>query len=276
MPRSKRLYDLVARLWPMTGVALRMSRRPLLGRVMRPLYSTRLHQATIIPVNEAVPPTEHVALPYALLEPLVQRAAARFIMAECLCRSSHDCQKHSPSLGCLYLGEGATHINPCMGRLADADEALRHVQAALDDGLMPLVVHTIFDAYLLGIPFHQMLAICFCCDCCCAIRTGLRLGPPAFWNIVQRLPTLSVEIGANCLECGLCQQVCPVGAITLASQDHGLGSVNQNCKGCGQCVRVCPVGAIRLRIPNEQAILARLLARIEQRTDITSVRSRQV
>ncbi len=273
MSRTKHLYDFISRLWPLTRTAFRMSRQPIVGQVIQPFYSTRLHQATIIPVNEAVATGDNVALPYTLLESLAQRASARFLMADCLCRSSHDCQSHPHTLGCLYLGDGAAQINPKMGRLATVDESLAHIQTAMSSGLMPLIVHTVFDAYLLGINYNRMLTICFCCDCCCAVRNGLRLGPSKFRNIVQRLPGVSVEITTDCIECGRCQEVCHVRAITLPSQDHGLGMVSDDCKGCGECVAACPVGAIHLRVDDETQVLSQLMLRIEKRTDIGNDKS---
>jgi ferredoxin len=44
-----------------------------------------------------------------------------------------------------------------------------------------------------------------------------------------------------CAACGICEEVCPVGAITVgetATVDPG------QCTGCGECVDACPEGAI--------------------------------
>lgn len=54
-----------------------------------------------------------------------------------------------------------------------------------------------FDAWLLDIPYRRAIAVCFCCDCCCSVRQGLRLGPAAFWETVVRLPGLSVTPGPD-------------------------------------------------------------------------------
>ena len=149
--------------------------------------------------------------------------------------------------------------------MVDVDKAVAHVQQAMDVGLVPLVVHSAFDAWMLGIPYHRTLAICFCCDCCCAIRQGLRLGPPVFWDTVLRLPGLTVMVGPECAGCEVCVEVCHVHAISLSD---GQAHISDVCKGCGRCVAVCPNDAIIFHIADDVDVLGRLLARIEQRTDI--------
>ncbi|MFO8006257.1 MAG: 4Fe-4S binding protein [Candidatus Brocadiia bacterium] len=44
--------------------------------------------------------------------------------------------------------------------------------------------------------------------------------------------------------CGLCEQLCPVGAVRVT---YVAKTDPQKCTGCGICVRECPRGAIRLR-----------------------------
>jgi UDP-glucose 4-epimerase len=159
-----------------------------------------------------------------------------------------------------------------MGRGVDAREAIAHVGKAMEMGLVPLIVHTTFDALMLGIPYRRMLGICFCCDCCCTVQQGLRLGPPAFWDIVWRLPGLSVEIGADCVGCEECVRVCYVDALSVPNGRATIDS--ERCKGCGRCVAACPSGVINLQMEEEVDTLALLLDRIARRTDIGSTGER--
>jgi UDP-glucose 4-epimerase len=243
----------------------RLARLPVLGRLLAPFYGPAANEAIIIPVHETVSGTESVALPFPLLAPLVEAASARFVLAECLCRRAEGCRRHPADIGCLFLGDAAAGIRPELGRPASSAGALAHVQRALEAGLVPMVVHSSFDAWIMGIPYRRMLAVCFCCDCCCTVRHGLRQGPPAFWETVLRLPGLSVAAGQDCRACGACVEVCPVGAICL---EGGRAQVAAACKGCGRCVATCPTGAMQLRLEPGVDPLAGLLARVQERTDI--------
>lgn len=49
----------------------------------------------------------------------------------------------------------------------------------------------------------------------------------------------------KCIACGICQEICQTGAVTLELIAH----VNPaRCMGCGSCVEVCPQGAMSLHI----------------------------
>jgi ferredoxin len=266
MRSSRILYKLAIWLWPLSHVADRVGRLPVVGRLLSPFFGERQCSATIIPVHQVIRGTESVPLPYLVLAPLLEQASYRFIMKECVCRSGEGCQTYPRDLGCIFLGDGAREIDAHLGQPATVAEALAHVRQALDLGLVPMIAHASMDAFVLGIrQYDRMLAICFCCDCCCTIRGSLRDGPRQFWERVTRLPGLQVKVDGACVGCGRCVSVCHVQAIQLAG---GRAHINGTCKGCGRCVAQCPHGAIEMSLPNQAEVLRRLQTRIRERTDI--------
>lgn len=265
MGRNKQFYDLLLSLWPLYKVGLWMGRQPAIGTLLSPVFSTKIHQVTMIPVNEAISQGDQIVLPYTLLQQLVEQASARFIMTECVCRSHEGCLKHPTDLGCLFLGDGSSQIHSSLGRICGVEEATLHIQRGLQAGLYPLVAHTIIDALTLGIPYRRMLTVCFCCECCCVVHRGLRKGPSSLLQVVQRLPGVRVSVSEECTECNECIDKCPVKAIT--GTDHGV-QISDTCKGCGICVNTCPYGAITMEMTGEQDLLTAFSERIKSYADI--------
>jgi heterodisulfide reductase subunit A len=59
-----------------------------------------------------------------------------------------------------------------------------------------------------------------------------------------------------CSGCGVCEVLCPYGAIEVDKQEK-VAKVNEAlCKGCGTCVAACPSGAAQLRGFNREQILS--------------------
>ncbi len=61
-----------------------------------------------------------------------------------------------------------------------------------------------------------------------------------------------VEVLPNCVACGNCEKVCPLGAIAVYK---GLwAKVNSlTCVGCGKCIKACPGGVLQ-RIPRPSLV----------------------
>lgn len=265
MGRTKQIYNLILSLWPLYKVGLWMGRQPVIGRLLKPVFSEKIHQVTMIPVNEAISRNDQTVLPYSLLMQLVEQASARFIVTECVCRKHESCQSHPIDVGCLFLGDGAAQIHPSMGKLCDVAEAKRHIQRGMEEGLYPLIAHTKIDAVTLGIPYKRMLTVCFCCECCCVVHRGLRAGPISLSQVVQRLPGLRISIEGDCNGCGACIEKCPVRAISL---NHRGAEISDECKGCGICMHACPRGAISLKMDEEGVVVDGFRARIKGYAEI--------
>ncbi len=249
----------------MYKVGLWLGKQPGLEWLLKPVFSARIHQATMIPVNEVISQGNQIVLPYSLLHQLVEQASSRFIMTECVCRQHESCKGYPVDLGCLFLGDGAAKIHPSLGRICDVDEAVEHIQRGLDRGLYPLIAHTMVDALTLGIPYKRMLTVCFCCECCCVVHRSLRQGPSSLLEVVQRLPGLIVEVDEGCVECGDCIGKCPANAISF---NHKGAEISEDCKGCGICVSACPYRAIKIEIEGEEDIYKGFMQQVRSYADI--------
>lgn len=53
---------------------------------------------------------------------------------------------------------------------------------------------------------------------------------------------MAYKISSECVKCGACEAVCPVGAISEGDAQYEIDP--NTCIDCGACAAVCPVGAI--------------------------------
>lgn len=64
-------------------------------------------------------------------------------------------------------------------------------------------------------------------------------------NCIKTTPKI-FEITDECIGCGICSKVCPVGNIIQKDKEKPI--FNNNCEGCLSCTHNCPKGAIQLKL----------------------------
>ncbi|MGD0173705.1 MAG: hypothetical protein ABSC61_04620, partial [Anaerolineales bacterium] len=92
MGRPKIVFDLLMKFWPLSKLANRLGNQPVVGFLVRPLFSSAENESIILPVHEAVRAEESVVLPRSLLEPLIEKSDARVLLHRCICRHAEHCQ----------------------------------------------------------------------------------------------------------------------------------------------------------------------------------------
>lgn len=273
MGRSKFTYDLMMKFYKL------FQRLDDLGFIKHNESEVDT-SAHMIPVNEVIRGGKSVLLPMEILKPIIERADCIYIMTECLCRRGEGCKSYPIDIGCLFLGSAARELGRGMGREVSTREAVAHAENAIELGLFPLVLHNEFDAWLWGIDYRRMLNVCFCCDCCCSVRHGVRVRQSeGFFENIKRLPGLEVSVTERCSGCGMCVDVCVAGAITISNDRAKINE--EYCKGCGNCVKMCPEDAVVMRLEDGVNTVGNLLETYGERTDVgdlsgISVKGRRV
>ncbi|MDD3041547.1 MAG: DUF362 domain-containing protein [Methanosarcinaceae archaeon] len=81
---------------------------------------------------------------------------------------------------------------------------------------------------------------------------------PAAGKKDQHYPTSPHVLEENCISCGKCVEVCPVGAASLEGE---ISRIDPDiCVSCGQCMEVCPAAAIDLDWVNDIPVFLECLA----------------
>ncbi len=261
-------------LWPFTHLVKKLSPRPPFRRLFAPLVDERVLQVTFIPVAEEIPPPEGTVLPRQALAELIRASSHRFIHNGCICRNREGCRNYPRDIGCIFLGEAAAHLHPSLGHRASVEECLNHVERASRVGLTGMIGRIWFDAASLGVlhRFHRFLVVCFCCDCCCLVRTDMRDTAPEFKSAIRRLESVRVRVGDRCKGCGTCVSSCFVGAVELRGRRAHIEP--ERCKGCGRCSLLCPNRAVEVEFDARDALFRELLSRVGAAAGVRDVEVR--
>lgn len=248
-------------LWPLTRLAKKLSAHPPFRQLSRLLTDERIMQVTFVPVAEDIPGPESMALPRQAIAALIEASSHRFIHDGCICRNHEGCTRYPRELGCIFLGKAAARLHPSIGHRASVEECLEHLEKASRAGLTGMVGRIWFDATSLGVlrHFRDFVVVCFCCDCCCLVRTDMREAGPSVKGTIRKLSSVRVRVGDACRGCGTCESICFVGAVSL--HDGRARIDEEQCKGCGRCAQECPNQAILVDFDRDDSMFRELLQR---------------
>jgi NAD-dependent dihydropyrimidine dehydrogenase PreA subunit len=208
--------------------------------------STELPQMRTIPVARSIRPQYHVST-FDEVTTLLQQAEEPFVIIECICRKKKSiegkpCKVTDRKETCLAIGGMAqmTLANH-VGRKITRDEAVSILEKNQKEGLVLQPSNTKMAEF-----------ICSCCGCCCGMLAMHKHLPKPldFWAT-----NFHAVVDKNtCKGCGICEESCQVGAVSV-SEKEGCAVVNlDRCLGCGICVTRCPTESISLFKKPEEII----------------------
>ena len=173
-----------------------------------------LPKDNVIQIDASIFPQKETVLPSQVVDYFIEHANYHWIMNFCMCRESNKCKDYPRDLGCLFLGEATTKINPNIGRPVSKSEARDHMQKGREAGLVHFIGNVKDDALWLGVsPGNKLLTICNCCPCCC-ISGLIKYMAPQIAENYSKMVGVEVKVsgsrlrlykkkGVVCVKCGL-------------------------------------------------------------------------
>lgn len=162
-------------------------------------------------------------------------------LVPCNCRKlARQCVK--PTGTCLSFDEQIT--DRTFGSSLTKEEAMELVKLTHEKGLM----HQINSDWQTKGPAY----ICNCCSCCCyPLRLAQEKGTQGIFPLSK---FVAQRDDVNCLHCGACIKRCHFGAFSWGETEILVKGKSRKrvefdqtkCWGCGICEEVCPSGAIFL------------------------------
>ena len=189
----------------------------------------------VVPIAESLEDTSEI-LPFDALETKLDEASFMAV-AHCPCLQVNKyvgkgCDR--PTERCMHFGSlGRYIVEMGMGRRIDKAEAMQILRSATEEGL----VHVCDNVQ------GGLRTICNCCPCCCGFFQAMLV---AGHDTISRSNYVARVDAEVCTACAVCEDRCPVGAITVAEA----AEVDEDrCIGCGVCTPTCGgPDAIRLHV----------------------------
>jgi ferredoxin len=263
MGRSKRSFDWLIKVYRVKGIALRLTRVPVLKNIAMKVLDVESMNLSYIPIYENIELPSGTAAPISIIEHFITSASHHVILNRCPCRSENGCTQYDQYFGCIFLGDAARGVDPEVGRHVTKQEALDHLHEAAESGLVSMVGKFRGDAIMLGVKDHsRLMTICHCCPCCCLFGS-FPGGAREIMEPFVRLEGVKVEVTEDCNGCGLCVDACLFKQINV---NRGTAVIGEECRGCGRCAMVCVRNAVRVTVDNPSYIeecIARIGSRVE-------------
>jgi len=188
----------------------------------------------VVAVERQIPAGVEV-LPYERVSELI-KSARKVALTNCYCR--HEANLLGKGCGapldvCMVFGRFAEF---CVERGFAAEASVEEALEALDRAEEAGLVHVTDNCQ------ERLNFLCNCCGCCCGILRGItELDRPTAVATSSYIVALAED---DCAACGECVERCHVKAIK--ETPDGIAIDKGRCIGCGLCNLVCPTGALTM------------------------------
>jgi ferredoxin len=205
--------------------------------LMKASLANNTKQLRVIPISKEITADARI-MAYEDAEKII-RSQSKIAVAPCICRTEHamvgkDCGK--PKENCLVFAGGAYYYEETqLGRSISQEEALAILREAVAAGLVLQPGNS-----------QKPMNICMCCGCCCQVLKNIKAQPKPGEAVNSSY--FAVVDAENCTACGVCEERCPMDAITI---DDVAVVARERCIGCGVCAGGCDFEAIRL-VPKDE------------------------
>ncbi|MEN6421005.1 MAG: 4Fe-4S binding protein [Smithella sp.] len=233
--REKKLAGLFDRLFHEISDLVQSAYDPVIDLLKTVPPITR-----VVPVEQEVKQEHEDILPYEDVKKIIDRFD-KIAISTCYCRHEKDllgkpCHVTEERENCFLFGQTAEFvIKYRFGRQISKEEALKIADKAREDGLVHKAFHVKQDIN------NEEYAICNCCKCCCGTFQIYYMGGSPMQSYSSHIAGIE---SSDCTGCGVCEEACPMEAISLVDDVAKLNE--KKCIGCGVCAHQCPASAIKL------------------------------